>query len=141
MYKIKRHTRARDRWKNPQRAKDAAERLGDADLIVTDGLDPKERIHGMSDLIETLEDAETKTFTHTAKIPKDCIAVGCAMVILCEDPTGRKGVMVSGSPSMEPFFLQDLITSGDKMLKNLIRYTNPPKQEVSHIILPGQVRV
>ena len=132
-FTIKKRRRARDRWKNPQRVKDAGNQLHDLDLIP---ITSDERLPDMSHLIETVDDLNSQPFTHTAKIPKDCVPVACAMVVLCEDPKGRRGVMVSGSPSMEPFFLQDLITSGDKMLKNLIRHVNPPKEDVSAIVVP-----
>ncbi len=126
-FTIKKRVRARDRWKNPQRAKDVANRLAEVD----------ERTEGMAENIVSLDDMDTKLYTHSAKIPKEAVPVGCVMIVLCEDPkTGRKGAMISGHPSMDYFFLQDLLDAGDKMLKNLIRYTNPEKQDLSGIVIP-----
>lgn len=129
-FTIKKRPRARDRWKNPQRAKDIANRLAETDV-------DSERTHGMAENIVSLDEMDTKVYSHSAKIPKDAVPVGCVMIVLCEDPkTGRKGAMISGHPSMDYFFLQDLLDAGDKMLKNLIRYTNPEKQDLSSIVLP-----
>ena len=116
MFTIKKRTRARDRWKNPQRAQDIANRLAETQI----------------DLERT-----DMTYTHTAKLPKDCEPIGCVMVVLAKDPvSGRTGAMISGAPSMDFFVMQDILDAGDKMLKNLIRHTNPPKQDLSHIVVP-----
>lgn len=126
-FTIKKRLRARDRWKNPQRTQELANRLAEVE----------ERTDGMAENIVSLDEMDTKVYSHSAKIPKDAVPVGCVMIVLCEDPkTGRKGAMISGHPSMDYFFLQDLLDAGDKMLKNLIRYTNPEKQDLSSIVLP-----
>ena len=129
-FTIKRHTRARDRWKNPQRANDIANRLAETQIDL-------ERTPQMAEHIVSLEDMETQTYTHTAKLPKDCEPIGCVMVVLAKDPvSGRTGAMISGAPSMDFFVMQDILDAGDKMLKTLIRHTNPPKQDLSHIVVP-----
>lgn len=129
-FTIKKRLRARDRWKNPQRAQDVANRLAETQIDL-------EKENPMGEHIVSLDDMETQTYTHTAKLPKDCEPIGCVMIVLAKDPkTGRTGAMISGHPSMDYFVLQDIVDAGDKMLKNLIRFTNPEKQDLSHIVVP-----
>lgn len=129
-FTIKKRRRARDRWKNPQRVKDIASRLAETHIDI-------ERTDGMAENIVSLDDMETQTYTHTAKLPKEAEPIGCVMIVLAQDPkTGRTGAMISGAPSMDYFVMQDILDAGDKMLKNLIRHTNPPKQDLSHIVVP-----
>lgn len=129
-FTIKKRPRSRDRWKNPQRAKDAANQFSELDVQLQERTD-------MPEHIVSLDDMETQEFSHTAKLPKGVEVIGCAMVVLGQDPkTGKTGAMVSGAPTMDLYFLQDVLDAGDKALKNLIRCTKPEKQDLSHIVVP-----
>lgn len=93
---------------------------------------------GMSEIV-SLADMDTQPFSHETRLPKGVEVQACVMVVLAKDPkTGRSGALISGHPSMDYFFLQDLLSAGDTAIKNLIRHTNPPKQDLSHIIVPGE---
>lgn len=112
----------------PKLAEEAAERMTDFSLT---------QEAQVSKPIVSLDEMATKEFSHTAKLPEEAEPIGCVMVVLAKDKQGRVGAMVSGWPTMDYFALQDMMDAGDKMLKNLIRYTNPPKQDLSNIIIPG----